>query len=88
MTTNTNTNPNANTNPDTQASGGNGRRSPNPPDFIAKQRIGYGKNATWERIGVAWQTESGAIYLRIHGTQILSGGISLFPENRETEAGA
>ncbi|SDE99655.1 hypothetical protein [Rhodospira trueperi] len=82
MTTNTTTNP------DTQTSGGNARRNSNPPDFIAKQRIGYGKGATWERIGVAWQTDSGAIFLRIHGTQILSGGISLFREKEGDAAGA
>jgi hypothetical protein len=64
------------------------RRSGNRPDFVVKKRIGGGDRVTWERIGVAWQNENGAIFLRFHGTQVLSGGVSLFRENRENGAGA
>lgn len=50
------------------------RYNGNRPDFVVKKRIGSGDRVTWERIGVAWQNENGAIFLRFHGTQVLSGG--------------
>lgn len=49
----------------------NGKKS-NPPTHVVKVRHGYGKNASYERIGVAWQKESGALYVKLHGTQIVS----------------
>jgi len=69
-------------NPDT----GN-RRSPNPPDYVVKKRNGRGENATWDRVGVAWRNQNGALYLRFHGTQVLSGGVSLYPVDK-SEGGA
>jgi hypothetical protein len=80
----------ANTTTDAPAQQGttSNRRTGNRPDFVVKKRIGGGDRVTWERIGVAWQNENGAIFLRFHGTQVLSGGVSLFRENRENGAGA
>ncbi|MCB9989300.1 MAG: hypothetical protein H6868_08235 [Rhodospirillales bacterium] len=49
----------------------NGKKS-NPPTHVVKVRHGYGKNASYERIGVAWQKENGALYVKLHGTQIVS----------------
>jgi hypothetical protein len=74
--------------PAQQGSTASNRRTGNRPDFVVKKRIGGGDRVTWERIGVAWQNENGAIFLRFHGTQVLSGGVSLFRENRENGAGA
>ena len=49
----------------------NGER--NQPTHIAKVRHGYGKKATYERVGVAWlNEEKGSIYVKLYGTQVLS----------------
>ncbi|MCS0397885.1 hypothetical protein ND972_13875 [Vibrio diabolicus] len=44
----------------------------NLPTHIAKVRHGNGKQATYERIGAAWRNEKGGIYVKLHGTQIVS----------------
>ncbi len=48
------------------------------PTHIAKVRHGFGKKATYERVGVAWLNEDGSLYVKLHGTQILSA-LSLYP---------
>lgn len=53
--------------------------APNPPTHIAKIRTGRGDNASFERIGVAWAKEDGSLYVRLHGTQIVSDGFALYP---------
>jgi hypothetical protein len=45
----------------------------NPPTHIAKVRHGSGEGATYEQIGAAWMNEKGAIYIKLHGTQLVSG---------------
>jgi len=42
------------------------------PTHVAKIRHGWGKKATYERIGVAWRTEKGALYVKLAGTQLVS----------------
>lgn len=44
----------------------------NQPTHVAKVRHGKGQNASYERIGVAWKNEDGAVYVKFHGTQIVS----------------
>lgn len=45
------------------------------------------RQATYDRIGVAWiDRERDSVYVRLHGTQIVSGGFSLYPMNREDDA--
>ena len=44
----------------------------NKPTHFAKVRHGHGKQATYERIGAAWVNEKGGIYVKLHGTQIVS----------------
>ena len=44
----------------------------NPPTHVAKVRHGHGKNASYEQIGAAWKNENGAVYVKLHGTQIVS----------------
>ena len=55
---------------------GNGNR----PTHVVKIREGHGKKATYERIGVAWENpEKGAFWVKLHGTQLVSEGFSLYP---------
>lgn len=44
----------------------------NLPTHVAKTRIGYGKKASFERIGVAWKNEDGSFYVKLYGTQLVS----------------
>jgi hypothetical protein len=44
----------------------------NLPTHVAKTRNGYGKNASYERIGVAWKNDDGSYYVKLHGTQVVS----------------
>ena len=42
------------------------------PTHVAKVRHGYGKKATYERIGVAWRNDDGSLYVKLSGTQVVS----------------
>jgi hypothetical protein len=42
------------------------------PTHVAKVRHGWGKKATYERIGVAWLNEDGSLYVKLAGTQLVS----------------
>ena len=54
--------------------------STNKPTHVAKIRDGHGKKASYERIGVAWENpENGSFYIKLHGTQIVDQGFSLYP---------
>ena len=44
----------------------------NLPTHVAKTRKGYGKKASYERIGVAWDNEDGSFYVKLYGTQLVS----------------
>ena len=44
----------------------------NLPTHVAKTRNGYGKKASYERIGVAWDNEDGSFYVKLYGTQLVS----------------
>ncbi|QYZ64669.1 MAG: hypothetical protein HPY30_00875 [Gammaproteobacteria bacterium (ex Lamellibrachia satsuma)] len=55
-----------------QQSTDNTQAKGNQPTHVAKVRHGHGKGATYERIGVAWVNEEGAVYVKLHGTQIVS----------------
>lgn len=50
----------------------NAEETSNLPTHVAKTRIGYGKKATYEQIGVAWQNEDGSFYIKLYGTQVVS----------------
>ena len=50
---------------------GNGK-APKLPTHVAKVRHGYGKKATYERIGVAWRNDDGSLYVKLSGTQVVS----------------
>lgn len=57
----------------------------NKPTHVAKVRHGEGDNATYEQIGVAWQTDTGSLYIKLSGTQIVSN-FALYPINTKAEA--
>ncbi|MEQ8694481.1 MAG: hypothetical protein RIC85_04035 [Gammaproteobacteria bacterium] len=57
----------------------------NKPTMIAKQRVGFGKNATYERLGVAWTNDDGSLYVKFHGTQIVNGAFVLYPVENDNE---
>lgn len=72
----------------TQTKNTNSRTS-RPTHNICK-RVGSGKNAEFETIGVAWQREDGGLYVKLVGTQVIESGFYAFPnksENKATEDG-
>ncbi len=60
----------------------------NRPDWIAKAPKGYGRKQKLERVGAAWTRPDGGICLRLHGTQIVSDDIYLYPATRADDEGA
>lgn len=61
----------------------------NKPTHIVKVRHGTGRGAHYERIGVAWESpENASLYVKLHGTQIISGGFSIYPIDDDTNGGA
>jgi len=58
------------------------------PTHIAKVRHGYGKKATYERIGVAWRNDDGSLYVKLSGTQLVSALTLYELEDKEEAAPA
>jgi hypothetical protein len=58
------------TNNQTEAQNNNGKSR--LPTHIAKVCHGHGKGATYEQIGIAWVNDNGSLYIKLHGTQIVS----------------
>tara|TARA_B100001540_G_C15770373_1_gene626024 strand:- start:1037 stop:1291 length:255 start_codon:yes stop_codon:yes gene_type:complete len=58
----------------------------NLPTHVAKTRIGYGKKATYDQIGVAWQNEDGSFYIKLYGTQVVSNFSLYSIQAKEQEA--
>lgn len=58
----------------------------NRPKFAVKLREGRGKNASYDRIGVAWENKDGSIYVKLHGTQIIDKGFTLYAIERDDSA--
>ena len=59
----------------------------NRPDWIAKSPRQIGRKERLERVGAAWnRAEDDGICLRLHGTQIVTEDIYLYPyEGGDTE---
>jgi len=52
----------------------------NRPTHVVKVRDGHGRKASYDRIGVAWENlETGGFWVKLHGTQIVSEGFSIYP---------
>jgi hypothetical protein len=60
----------------------------NKPKFYAKVRHGFGKKASYERIGAAWLTEDGSIYVKLAGKQVVDQGFTLYAVEDNDKAGA
>jgi hypothetical protein len=58
------------------------------PKYVVKMRDGYGKNATYERIGVAWENDDGSLYVKLHGRQIVERGFTLYAMQPAEKAAA
>ncbi len=56
------------------------------PTHVAKVRHGYGKKATYERIGVAWLNDDGSLYVKLAGTQLVSALTLYAIEDKEAAA--
>jgi hypothetical protein len=67
---------------------GESQNGNNLPNFYAKMRNGYGKKATYERIGAAWRTEDGSIYVKLAGKQVVDQGFTLYAVEDNDKAGA
>ena len=48
------------------------------PTHVAKVRHGWGKKATYERIGVLFTNDDGSFYLKLYGKQLVDTGIHLY----------
>lgn len=51
------------------------------PTHNLRKMVGYGKQAHFETIGVAWSREDGGFYVKLHGTQIIDSGFYAVPVN-------
>jgi hypothetical protein len=76
-----------NTNQATETSA-RGNDKPKLPTHVAKVRHGYGKKATYERIGVAWRNDDGSLYVKLSGTQVVSALTLYELEDKEDAAAA
>lgn len=63
---------------ETKQKNGPAETSSNKPGYVVKQRSGYGKKATYDRLGVAWQNDDGSLYVKLYGRQIVEGGFTLY----------
>jgi len=52
------------------------------PTHIIRKKFWNGKRTDFETLGVAWETDKGGLYIKLHGTQIIDGGFYAFP-NRD-----
>lgn len=55
------------------------QKAPRQPTHAVKLAIQNGERTTFERIGAAWKRDDGSIYVKLHGTQIVSDGFSIYP---------
>ena len=72
-------------NQSTKTSARGNDEQPKLPSHIAKLRHGYGKKATYERIGVAWRNDDGSLYVKLSGTQVVSA-LTLYELKDKEEA--
>lgn len=48
------------------------------PTHDVSVKRGSGDEARYERIGAGWQREDGSIYVKLVGTQLVTGGFTLY----------
>lgn len=49
------------------------------PTHIVKMLRTEGDRSSFERTGAAWERDDGSLYVKLHGTQIVSDGFSIYP---------
>ncbi|MCG7870512.1 MAG: hypothetical protein JAZ11_00230 [Candidatus Thiodiazotropha lotti] len=57
------------------------------PSHIVRKKVGRGKRAEFETLGVAWDRGDGSLYVKPYGTQIIEGGFYVFPVSADQESG-
>jgi len=60
----------------------------NLPTHVAKARTGFGKNVSFDQVGVAWQNEDGSFYIKLYGTQVISNFSLYAIKPKEEQAAA
>lgn len=65
-----------------------GNTEPKLPSHVAKLRHGFGKKATYERIGVMFTNDDGSFYLKLVGKQIIDKGVYLYKLEDKKDAAA
>jgi len=71
----------------TKTSARSNDKQPALPTHIAKLRYGYGKRATYERVGVMFTNADGSFYLKLTGKQLIDKGIFLYElKDKQEEA--
>ena len=75
------------TNQSTETNARGNSKAPKLPTHVAKVRHGYGKKATYERIGVAWRNDDGSLYVKLSGTQVVSA-LTLYELETNTQEDA
>lgn len=62
------------------------KQSSKPTHYVS-QKKGYGKQASFQNIGVAWQRKEGGMYVKLHGTQIVEGGFYILEHKEPSPEG-
>jgi len=65
-----------------------GNNEPKLPTHVAKVRHGWGKKATYERIGVLFSNDDGSFYLKLYGKQLVDSGVYLYEIEDKEDAAA
>ncbi|MBT3039196.1 MAG: hypothetical protein KME37_09710 [Candidatus Thiodiazotropha sp. (ex Codakia orbicularis)] len=55
------------------------------PTHVVRKKIGHGRKADFETIGMAWDRGDGSVYVKAYGTQIIKGGFYVFPIKDQEE---
>ncbi|PLU25734.1 hypothetical protein [Sinorhizobium medicae] len=55
------------------------RQAGKQPTHVVKMLKTEGDRSTFDRIGVAWERDDGSLYVKLHGTQIVAEGFTLYP---------
>jgi len=64
-----------------------GNSKPEPTHIAKVLRRGWGKKATFERIGVVFTNDDGSLFLKLYGKQIVDTGVYIY-ELKDKEAAA
>ncbi|MDO9095310.1 MAG: hypothetical protein Q7U99_22055 [Rubrivivax sp.] len=71
----------------TEAKTAQAENTGNRPTHIVRKKMGSGKKADFETLGVAWDRGDGSCYVKLYGTQVVEGGFYVFPVKEDAESG-